>query len=84
MQLGKAKRLVVKVGSSILIGEDGILRNGWLDAFAEEVVAFSTAGMQVIVVTSGAVALGRAALGIRTGRSSWKRSRPQPPAGRLC
>jgi glutamate 5-kinase len=66
MQLSKVKRLVVKVGSSLIVGEDGQPRHAWLGTLAEEIARFSGA-MQVIVVTSGAVALGRAALGIRSG-----------------
>jgi glutamate 5-kinase len=67
MQLSKVKRLIVKVGSSILIGQDGKLRRQWLAALSEDIVQFHKAGTQVIVVTSGAVALGRAALGIKSG-----------------
>ncbi|MBI3630945.1 MAG: glutamate 5-kinase [Candidatus Sungbacteria bacterium] len=48
MQLGKAKRLVVKVGSSILIGEDGALRRDWLNALAEDIGRFASAGAPVI------------------------------------
>lgn len=61
------KRLVIKVGSSILIGEDGQFRRAWLEALAEDIAELAGKGTQVIVVTSGAVALGRAVLGIKSG-----------------
>ncbi|MEO8115944.1 MAG: glutamate 5-kinase, partial [Phenylobacterium sp.] len=58
MELSAARRLVVKVGSSLLIGEDGADRH-WLAAFAADVARLRQRGQQVLVVSSGAVALGR-------------------------
>ena len=59
MHLYNAKRLVVKVGSSLLIGEDGRVNAVWLAAFARDIARCIARGTQVIIVTSGAVALGR-------------------------
>ena len=67
MRISSAKRLVVKVGSSIITGEDATLRRDWLTALVQDIAALRENGTQVIVVSSGAVALGRAALGLRTG-----------------
>src|SRR5580704_3989837 len=64
--LKNIKRLVVKVGSSTLAGEKG-LRREWLAALAQDIAALTKGGVKVIVVSSGAVALGRAALGIGSG-----------------
>jgi glutamate 5-kinase len=64
MELNNIKRLVVKVGSSILIDENEGLRRQWLAALVQDIVALEKEGTRVIVVTSGAVALGRTALGI--------------------
>lgn len=63
MHISKARRLVVKVGTSILIGEEGAVRQNWLKAIAEDIAGFRKRGTQVIVVTSGAVAMGRKILG---------------------
>ncbi|HEX2802163.1 MAG TPA: glutamate 5-kinase [Phenylobacterium sp.] len=61
--LSSARRVVVKVGSSLLIGQDGA--NGhWLAAFAADVARLRARGQQVLVVSSGAVALGRRRLGL--------------------
>jgi glutamate 5-kinase len=61
--LASARRVVVKVGSSLLIGQDGA--NGhWLAAFAADVARLRARGQQVLVVSSGAVALGRRRLGL--------------------
>ncbi|GER00140.1 glutamate 5-kinase 1 [Iodidimonas gelatinilytica] len=61
-RLLKAKRVVIKVGSALLV-ERGRLRRRWLDALAADIVAMRARGQQVALVTSGAVGIGRAALG---------------------
>ncbi len=61
--LKNAKRIVVKVGSSLIIDDNNQLRAGWLDQLVADLAALKSEGKQIIVVTSGAVALGRPALG---------------------
>ena len=61
--LNNAKRIVIKIGSSLLIDERSGLREAWLLTLAEDVAALRRAGKQVAIVTSGAVALGRNPLG---------------------
>jgi glutamate 5-kinase len=56
--LAAARRIVVKVGSALLVGADGADR-AWLAAFAADVARLRARGQQVLVVSSGAVALGR-------------------------
>lgn len=57
--LSSARRLVVKVGSAILVGDGAALRADWLAALAGDIAALRKDGREVIVVTSGAIALGR-------------------------
>ena len=59
------RRLVVKIGSSLLVDGAGRLRRDWLDSLAADLAACRDQGQEVIVVTSGAIALGRAALDLR-------------------
>jgi glutamate 5-kinase len=61
--LAAARRIVVKVGSALLVGDDGADRH-WLAAFAADVARLRARGQQVLVVSSGAVALGRRRLGL--------------------
>ncbi|HEY2751540.1 glutamate 5-kinase [Phenylobacterium sp.] len=61
--LAAAKRIVVKVGSALLVGEDGADRH-WLAAFAADVARLRARGQHVLVVSSGAVALGRRRLAL--------------------
>jgi glutamate 5-kinase len=63
--LSSARRVVVKVGSSLLIGAEGGVRAAWLASLAADIVALCWAGKEVVVVSSGAVALGRRHLGLR-------------------
>jgi glutamate 5-kinase len=60
--LQQFRRLVIKVGSSLVIGEDNRAREGWLRSIAEDLADLKRQGKQIIVVTSGAVGLGRPAL----------------------
>ena len=60
-----ARRLVVKIGSALLVdGETGRIRREWLDALADDVAACRKRGQEVVIVTSGAVACGREHLGL--------------------
>ena len=58
--LASAKRLVVKIGSAFLVEQEaGTLKRAWLDALAEDVAQLKAEGIEVLIVSSGAIALGR-------------------------
>ena len=60
-------RLVVKVGSALLVGAEGAPRRAWLAALVGELAAARARGQQVIVVSSGAIALGARKLDLAKG-----------------
>jgi len=60
-------RLVIKVGSALLVGEDGAPRRDWLAALVGEIAAARGRGQDIIVVSSGAIALGARKLGLAKG-----------------
>lgn len=60
------RRLVVKVGSSLLVGKEGVRRQ-WLVGLVAEIAAARARGQEVIVVSSGAIALGAATLRLEKG-----------------
>ena len=62
--LGQARRIVVKVGSALLVGADGAPDGAWLAAFCADLARLRARGQQVLVVSSGAVALGRRRLSL--------------------
>ena len=65
----KAKRLVLKIGSSLLVDETtGRVKNTWLNALADDILAARERGQQIVVVTSGAGAIGRRVLGLPAGK----------------
>jgi len=64
--LATSKRLIVKIGSALLIeDESGKLRRRWLGALAEDLAALQAKGVQIAVVSSGVVAIGRRRLGLK-------------------
>lgn len=63
--------LVVKIGSSLLVQPDGSVRRQWLETLVADISARHKAGQRVVIVTSGAIALGARRLGFeKGGRSS--------------
>ena len=66
--LADFRRVVVKVGSSLLVdAQAGRLRESWLAALATDLAALHGAKRDVLVVSSGAIALGRAVLRLPAG-----------------
>jgi glutamate 5-kinase len=63
--LAGARRVVVKIGSALLVDEaKGTIRHAWLDALADDVADLMRRGMEVLIVSSGAIAVGRRHLGL--------------------
>ncbi|MGA8402274.1 MAG: glutamate 5-kinase, partial [Stellaceae bacterium] len=62
--LAGAKRLVVKIGSALLVDDGGLVRHAWLNALVDDIVRCRARGQEVIIVSSGAIAVGRRHLGL--------------------
>ncbi|MBX3529371.1 MAG: glutamate 5-kinase [Rhizobiaceae bacterium] len=65
--LGSYRRIVVKIGSALLVDRKAGLRREWLAAMVDDIAALAARGADVLVVSSGAIALGRTILGL-TGK----------------
>lgn len=77
-------RLVVKIGSSLLVGKDGV-RRGWLQGLVAEIAQARARGQDVIVVSSGAIALGAATLGLdKGGRGSLADAQAAAAVGQIA
>lgn len=63
------KCLVIKVGSSSLVGEDNSIHTDFIDRLARELATLKDAGWEVIIVSSGAIAVGRIVYGKKTRKS---------------
>ena len=69
-RLTQAKRLVVKIGSALLVdGKNGNIRDGWLDALASDIAWCRENGQEILVVSSGSIALGRHQLRLPADRN---------------
>ena len=62
--LKKYKRITVKIGSALLVDRATGLKREWLASLAEDVAALASGGAEILVVSSGAIALGRTILGL--------------------
>jgi glutamate 5-kinase len=77
-------RLVVKVGSSLLVGKEGV-RRAWLEGLVAELAAARARGQEVIVVSSGAIALGAATLKLdKGGRGSLADAQAAAAVGQIA
>ncbi|MBX3597846.1 MAG: glutamate 5-kinase [Rhizobiaceae bacterium] len=63
--LKKYRRITVKIGSALLVDRSTGLKREWLASLVEDIAALSARGTEVLVVSSGAIALGRTILGLK-------------------
>ena len=82
--LATARRVVVKIGSSLLVdAERGTLRRPWLEGLAADVARLKTRGQEVVLVSSGAIALGRRHLKLGTGELRLEEKQAAAAAGMI-
>ena len=80
----EAKRVVVKVGSALLVdGDKGRLNRAWLESFTEDIAACRKRGLEIIVVSSGAIALGRRHLALSPGKLKLEESQAAAAVGQI-
>jgi glutamate 5-kinase len=80
----EAKRVVVKVGSALLVdGDKGRLNRAWLESFTEDVAAYRKRGLEIILVSSGAIALGRRHLNLSAGKLKLEESQAAAAVGQI-
>jgi glutamate 5-kinase len=83
-RLTDAKRVVVKVGSTLLVdGDKGRLNRSWLESLAADVAALRKRGQEVILVSSGAIALGRRQLNLGSGKLKLEESQAAAAVGQI-
>ncbi len=82
--LTSAKRLVVKIGSALLVDRaTGQLRSDWLHALALDVAWLKGLGADVILVSSGSIALGRGVLGLPATELALEQSQAAAAVGQI-
>jgi glutamate 5-kinase len=76
--------LVVKVGSALLVDEDGSLKRDWLQSLVADIVDRRARGQKIVVVSSGAIALGARRLGLpKGGRASLEDAQAAAATGQI-
>jgi glutamate 5-kinase len=82
--LTQARRVVVKVGSTLLVdGDSGRVNRAWLETLVEDLLRLRKRGQRVILVSSGAIALGRRRLGLKHGTLRLEESQAAAAVGQI-
>lgn len=82
--LGSHHRIVIKIGSALLVDRKTGLKKDWLDAICEDIAALKKNGADVQVVSSGAIALGRTVLGLPSGALKLEESQAAAAVGQIA
>lgn len=84
LRLSAARRVVVKIGSALLVDRaTGRLRQDWLAALARDVVWLKSLGVDVVLVSSGSIALGRGVLGLPATTLALEQSQAAAAVGQI-
>ena len=82
--LNKAKRIVIKVGSTLLVDKNsGDLNLNWLESLASDVSSLKSRGIDIVLVSSGSIALGRGSLGLQDAELSLENSQASAAVGQI-
>jgi glutamate 5-kinase len=83
-RLARARRIVVKIGSALLVEKStGRINRAWLESLADDVAMLRERGQEVIIVSSGAIALGRRQLGLAPGKLRLEESQAAAAVGQI-
>jgi glutamate 5-kinase len=83
--LAPYRRVVVKIGSALLVeGRSGVLRRAWIEAIAADVARLAAGGADVLLVSSGAIAMGRGVLGLPRGKLKLEESQAAAAVGQIA
>jgi len=82
--LAPYRRITIKIGSALLVDKSGKLRKAWLDDLAADIAAIKAEGRDIVVVSSGAIALGRGLLGLSALTLTLEQSQAAASAGQIA
>ncbi len=81
----RCPRLIVKIGSALLVDPAGAVRRGWLEGVVADIAARRAAGQQIAIVSSGAIALGARRLGLpKGGRATLEDAQAAAATGQIA
>ncbi|AJD43290.1 glutamate 5-kinase [Rhizobium sp. SEMIA 4085] len=81
--LDRYRRIVIKIGSALLVDRKTGLRSAWLDKMCADIAALKARGADVLVVSSGAIALGRSVLDLPSGALKLEESQAAAAVGQI-
>ena len=81
--LQSSKRIVVKIGSALLVNRENTLRKHWLQSVINDIASLRAEGKEVVIVSSGSMALGRAKLGLKQGRLNLSQKQAAAAVGQI-
>ncbi len=85
LKLQNARRVIIKIGSSLLVDmKSGRLREDWLNSLAEDATRLKANGVDILIVSSGAIALGRRVLGFKQTRLKLEESQAAAAVGQVA
>ncbi|WP_104665505.1 glutamate 5-kinase [Ensifer adhaerens] len=80
----KYRRVVIKIGSALLVDRASGLKKAWLDAMCADIAGLKARGVEVLVVSSGAIALGRTVLNLPAGALKLEESQAAAAVGQIA
>jgi glutamate 5-kinase len=78
------RRITVKIGSALLVDRETGLKRAWLDSLADDIAALASQGAEILVVSSGAIALGRTVLSLGKRRLKLEESQAAAAVGQIA
>jgi glutamate 5-kinase len=81
--LDRYRRIVIKIGSALLVDRKAGLKKGWLDGICADIAALKAKGIDILVVSSGAIALGRSVLDLPSGALKLEESQAAAAVGQI-
>jgi glutamate 5-kinase len=82
--LTASRRIVIKIGSALLVDRKSGLKKAWLDGLCEDIAALAAKGVEVLVVSSGAIAMGRTVLDLPSGVLKLEESQAAAAVGQIA
>ncbi|OAM79637.1 glutamate 5-kinase [Devosia elaeis] len=82
--LAPYRRITIKIGSALLVDKAGRLRADWLADLAEDIAALKAESRDIVIVSSGAIALGRGLLGLAAPALTLEQSQAAASAGQIA
>jgi glutamate 5-kinase len=83
-KLASYKRIVVKIGSALLVDRASGLKRAWLESLGADIAALAKSGVEILVVSSGAIALGRTVLKLPKGALKLEESQASAAVGQIA